>query len=134
MCIHIHILAFCHILQFIYIPRLQGQRISHVLILLQDYSPISFRWQILISIHVIVNATKYFFIIKQDYSRRMPTINRIVSIFNFLKKKVLQVININSYLDRISVKLYLRNFRVANSTLFPEFNYLRFNSIENIFF
>lgn len=63
----------------------------------------------------------------------MPAINRIVSVFNFLKREVLQVININSYLDRISVKLYLRNFRIANSTLFPEFNCLRFNSIENIF-
>lgn len=63
----------------------------------------------------------------------MPAITRIVSLFNFSKQKVLQVININSYLDRISVKLYLRNFRVANNTLFPEFNYLRFNSIENIF-
>ena len=39
------------------------------------------------------------------------------------KQKVLQLININSFLDRSSVKLYLRSFRIARSTLISEFKF-----------
>ena len=43
----------------------------------------------------------------------------------------MQTININSYLDRSSVKLYLPIFSLANSTLLPDYRYAVIDEAHN---